>query len=131
MSTHGRGGGAGSLRHRARAVEGMVTAELAVGMLGFVPFAAAMIALAGLASTQVKVVEASRAAARSAARGDPLAVWRAEAARILPRASIEAVRDGDLVTVRVSTPVGGAGLLPSFTMSASATSVLEVPGGAP
>ncbi len=127
-----RGGGAVLLHHRIRAArwagsDGMVTAEFAVGLLAVVPLVLSLVALTGIGASQVQVVEAARTGARLLARGEPESVARAQVSAILPGADVSIDRGAEGVSCEVSRRVGGQGLLPRFTLRASATTPLESP----
>jgi hypothetical protein len=127
-----RGGGAALLHHRIRAAgwtgsAGMVTAEFAVGLLAVVPLVLSLVALTGIGASQVQVVEAARTGARLLARGEPESVARAQVAVILPDAAMSIDRGSEGVSFEVSRRVGGQGMLPGFTLRASATTPLESP----
>ncbi|MGH3722812.1 MAG: TadE family type IV pilus minor pilin [Mycobacterium sp.] len=73
-------------------------------------------------SMQVRCVDASREAARLAARGDE-ADARSVAHRIAPRgAALEVRRDGDYVVARVKAT---SRLLPAITIAAESVSAME------
>lgn len=83
---------------------GMVTAEFAVAMPALIFVLACALATIGLGLDQVRCVDAARAGARLAARGEPGPVVTAEAARRAPRGSRIVVRGGAEVTVEVEAP---------------------------
>ena len=112
-----RGGGAAVPHHRIRATAGMFTAEFAVGLLAVVPLLLALTLIVAAGTTQVKTAEMARTAARLAARGESQATARAEVAADLPDATVEFVVEPSHVRVIVSRVVGGAGLLPRWTIS--------------
>src|ERR671914_1984695 len=85
------------------AERGSVTAEIAVALPALVLVIA--VALWGVSTTgaQVACVDAARAGARAAARGEPLPAVRAAALRGAPSGARVAMRrDGDLTAVEVS-----------------------------
>lgn len=93
-------------KHAVRRQEGSVTAETAVAMFAVVLLLALVIGVARGASAQVSCVDAARAAARLAARGESDAVVAAEARRRAPPgARVEITSTGLAVRVRVSAQV--------------------------
>jgi len=111
---------------------GMATAELAVVLPALVLVIAAGLAMVSVVLAEVRCVDASREAARAAARGEPAEVVRAAASRAAPGAANVDIRSsGDQVQVTVSARAGGVGsLLPTFGVTATATALREpeVPG---
>jgi hypothetical protein len=105
----------------------MVTAEFAVGLLAVVPLVLSLVALTGIGASQVQVVEAARTCARLLARGEPESVARAQVTAILTGADVSIERGTEGVSCEVSRRVGGQGLLPRFTLRATATTPLESP----
>ncbi len=111
-------------RHRD---EGMVTAELAVA----IPIVVLVLAFcaAGIAAgiDQVRCIDAARAAARSAARGDTAAESRQLALRAAPAgAAVEVDRGSTEVRVVVTARAGGiGGLIPGWHLRAEATGPVE------
>ncbi|WP_168583224.1 TadE family type IV pilus minor pilin [Gephyromycinifex aptenodytis] len=83
---------------------GMVTAEFAVAMPVLIAVLALVMAAMGLALDQVRCVDAARAGARLAARGEPESVVIAEAARLAPTGSQVHLRGGAVLTVQVTAP---------------------------
>jgi hypothetical protein len=96
---------------------GAVTAETALALPTVAVVAAALVALGHVAVAQLRCVDAARAAARLAARGEPPAVVRARAEAGAPPGAAVAVRGGRQVAVLVTAPV----LLP-FGMSVRVSS---------
>ena len=109
-----------------RTCSGMVTAELAVVMFAVVIVLAMILAAVGVALSEVRVHEAARAAARSAARGDKPPQIRSAARRSAPGASVAISRNGTRVAVdvgvRVSPPFP---MLRSIGMTVRAHSVAD------
>jgi hypothetical protein len=105
----------------------MVTAELAVAIPAVVLVLA--ICSAGIAAgvDQVRCIDAARAAARSAARGDTAAESRELALRAAPAgASVEIQRTDAEARVVVTARAGGlGGLLPAWLLRAEATGPVE------
>ncbi|MGZ5368642.1 MAG: TadE family type IV pilus minor pilin [Aeromicrobium sp.] len=111
---------------------GMVTAELAVIAPFGVAFAFLLLWVVSLGVTQVRIVDASREAARMVARGDSVAEATTAARHNAPEgARIEAKSSKGLVTVTVSAK--SAVPLPFFsgvgarTMTATAVAAAESP----
>lgn len=109
---------------------GSVTAETAVLLpVLLVVLAAAVWVLASLAA-QLRCVDAARAGARDAARGETEEVVRATAQRLAPPgAVVVADPEGDTVEVRVTAQVRPFGavlrVLPAVTVSGRATAAVE------
>ncbi|MGW2253537.1 TadE family type IV pilus minor pilin [Kitasatospora sp. NPDC001660] len=129
MRRRGRG------RSRVRGDAGFVTAETAVAMPALVLLAVLLIWGVLAAAAQIRCVDAARAGARAAARGE---VGAAEVAREAapPGAQVEVALAADTVRVTVEAPCGApgrlAGLL-SVRLSAAAVAAREdtlVGGGA-
>lgn len=113
----------------------MATAEIAVAMPAVVFVLVVALAGIGTAIDQVRCVDAARAAARAASRGDPPATIRDLVGRIAPAgATVRVGREGGagLVTVTVVAPVRLLGTVLPDTWRPNATAVgqLEDPGGA-
>ncbi|MDN5791327.1 MAG: hypothetical protein L0H25_10725 [Micrococcales bacterium] len=108
----------------------MVTAELAVAIPAVV--LVLVVSLGGLmaALDQIRCVDAARIASRAAARGDPPSAVRSLAVRGAPKGATVMVRQqGSQALVTVSSRTGGwAGLVPSWTVSASASTPVEAGG---
>ncbi len=95
-----------------------------------VALALGLVWLVAVAVTQVRVVDAAREAARSAARGEDEAASVAAGRKVAPDgARIAVAHTGDDVTVRVDADVRGPGglfsFLPPLTLSTSATAAEE------
>ncbi len=106
----------------------MATAELAVAMPAVVLVLAVVLGAVSLGLDEVRCVDAARAGARAAARGDSAAAVRVEAGRAAPAGARVVVRTaGSRVTVTVT---GGPHRVLSLTPSATAESMLEVAPGA-
>ncbi len=111
---------------------GMVTAELAVIAPFGLAFAFLLLWVVSLGVTQVRIVDASREAARMVARGDSVAEATAAARRDAPKGSrVEAKSSNGFVTVTVSARSAAA--VPFFsgigarTMTATAVAADESP----
>lgn len=115
---------------RARQERGAATAELALGIPLLVALTAGLVWMLAVGAAQIRVVDASREAARIVARGDDVASAEAVALRIAPesaRVSI-ALGEGEVVvttTARVSGPGGLLGSLPGVTVSSESVAVVE------
>ncbi|WP_143008320.1 hypothetical protein [Tessaracoccus oleiagri] len=121
MSTRGLGGW-----RRRPAPRGMVTIELAVGIVTATLLAAGLVTLVLLGVAQAAVAESSAQIARQIARGDEAALAVAE--RRSPRESTVVHRDGGVeVTVEARSFVLGIGDVP---VRASAWAAYE-PGVGP
>lgn len=104
----------------------MVSAELAVAMPALVLVLLTALLGLGLAVDQVRCTDAARAAARSAARGDPPAESIGIARRMAPTgATVQVGRSGALARVVVIAPSRGGGLAPGLPR-ASATAIGQV-----
>jgi hypothetical protein len=105
----------------------MVTLELAVAIPAIV--LVLLVCLAGVRAgiDQVRCVDAARLASRAAARGDPIAEARRLALRAAPPGATVMVSASDgQAQVVVTARAGGWGVVPSWTVSASATTPVEV-----
>lgn len=112
----------------ARDLRGMVTAELAVGLLAVAVVISMAAGLAGVLQLQARCTDAASEIARQAARGDSAAVARASAD--LPAGAVVERADGDgVVVVTVRLPVRLANL-PLIELSATARTIAE-PGEDP
>jgi len=104
----------------------MVTAELAVAIPAAVLVLALCLAAVSAGVDQIRCVDAARVAARAAARGDGPARVRALALAAAPEGSRVSVGGSSMVEVTVTAQTGGwGGLLPSWTLSASAVTPAE------
>ncbi|MCU1538250.1 MAG: hypothetical protein JWP82_2601 [Humibacillus sp.] len=122
---------------------GMVTAELAVTLPAVVLVLGMGLAAISAGIDQIRCVDAARAGARSAARGDSIATVRAAAVAAAPAGAVVTVGSGGAVgaagdgggggTVRVVVEAragGWGGVLPSWSLRAEATGPVES-GAAP
>ncbi|MFW6597756.1 TadE family type IV pilus minor pilin [Propionibacteriaceae bacterium Y2011] len=108
---------------RARQGRGMVTAELAAGVLAVVVLVVLLAGWAGVVMMQLRCLDSASEIARQQARGDEAAVARAKAD--LPAgARVQVIRDGWVTTVRVSAPVWQPPL-PRLEVTATAETMLE------
>lgn len=115
---------------RRRDQGGAATAELALGIPLLVALTAGLVWMLAVGAAQVRVIDASREAARAVARGDDVAAAEAVALRIAPEpASVSiAVGDGQVVvttSVRVAGPGGLLASLPGVRVSADAVALVE------
>lgn len=114
-------------------MHGMVTAEFAVVLPAVVLVLALSVGAIGLALDQVRCVDAARAGARAASRGDSVdAVTLAVRRAAPPGASVTMATSGDLVRVSVvSRPRLAVSLLPGWLHAGStAAAALDVSGPA-
>ncbi len=115
---------------RLRGETGSATAELALGIPLLVALTAGLVWMLAVGAAQVRVIDASREAARVVARGDDVASAEAVALRVAPesaRVHVEFAGDQVVVTTsaRVSGPGGLLGSLPGITVAAEAVAVME------
>ena len=107
----------------------MVTAELAVAIPAAVLVLAMCLAAISTAVDQIRCVDAARTAARAAARGDDPARVSALALAAAPEGASVSVGGSSLVEVTVRAQTGGwGGLLPTWTLSATAVTFSEAGG---
>lgn len=103
---------------------GMVTAELAVGILSVGIVLAVMLFAIGVGVTHVRTQEAARAGARAAARGDSVGEVRSAALSAMPGSRVSVRRGDERVEVKVSTqvrlPLVGIG-----TVNVASTSIAD------
>ena len=109
---------------------GAVSAEAAVVLPVLVAVAIALVWLVSLAGAQIRVVDAAREAARSAARGDPTSTALAAGRRVAPAGAVLVIDQGaDQVRVSVAAEVQGPGglfgFLPGVTVRSEALAVRE------
>jgi Flp pilus assembly protein TadG len=115
---------------RSRGESGAATAELALGVPLLVALTAGLVWMLAVGAAQVRVIDASREAARAVARGDDVATAQGLAERIAPEGARVRVAVGDrevvvTTTARVSGPGGVLGSLPGLTVTADAVAVVE------
>ena len=113
-----------------RTEDGAATAELALGIPLLVALTAGLVWMLAVGAAQVRVIDASREAARAVARGDDVASAEAVALRIAPNGALVRFEVGDTrVTVttraRVTGPGGLLASLPGVTVSAEAVALME------
>ncbi len=116
-------------RDRIRQERGMVVAETALALPALVLVVGLMLWAVLAVTAQLRCVDAARATARAAARGDGVAASVAAGHRLAPKgAHIAVTQSGGLVHVEVSArtaPFGGAVPAPTLTVSADATVAVE------
>jgi Flp pilus assembly protein TadG len=115
---------------RAREDRGAATAELALGIPLLVALTAGLVWMLAVGAAQVRVVDASREAARAVARGDDVTAAEAVAHRIAPEEASVRIEVGDSEVVvttsaRVTGPGGLLASLPGVTVSAAAVALME------
>ena len=115
---------------RPRGQAGAATAELALGIPLLVALTAGLVWMLAVGAAQVRVVDASREAARAVARGDDVASAEAVALRIAPDGARVRIEVGDTQVVvttsaRVSGPGGLLASLPGVTVSSEAVAMVE------
>jgi Flp pilus assembly protein TadG len=118
------------MRRRARQDRGAATAELALGIPLLVALTAGLVWMLAVGAAQVRVIDASREAARAVARGDDVAAAEGVALGIAPdeaQVRIELGEDRVVVTTsaRVAGPGGLLASLPGVTVSAEAVALVE------
>ena len=116
----------------ARGESGSATAELALGIPLLVALTAGLVWMLAVGAAQVRVIDASREAARVVARGDDQAAAEAVALRIAPEWAKVRVEVGDAQVVvttsaRVDGPGGLLGSLPGVTVSSESVATVEGP----
>ena len=115
---------------RSRGERGAATAELALGIPLLVALTAGLMWMLAVGAAQVRVIDASREAARVVARGDDATAAEAVARRIAPAsAKVRIDLDAEQVVVttsaRVAGPGGLLGSLGGVTVSAEAVATVE------
>lgn len=110
---------------------GMVTAELAVVLPAVMLVLAMSLGGVSLALDQVRCVDAARAGARAASRGDsPEAVIRVATSAAPSQARVSMEASGDFVRVSVvSRPRVARTLFPDWLLASAAASALREPMG--
>ncbi len=107
----------------------MVTAEAAVALPSLLVVLAAAVSVLACVGAQLRCVDAARAAARAAARGDDLSAVRAIADALAPGARVTVSEGGDTVEVRVQARVEPLGPvlagLPDVVVSGRAVAARE------
>jgi Flp pilus assembly protein TadG len=109
---------------------GAATAELALGIPLLVALTAGLVWMLAVGAAQVRVIDASREAARAVARGDDVSAAESTALRIAPddaRVRID-LGDGQVTVTTTARVTGPGGLLASLagvTLSADAVALVE------
>lgn len=107
-----------------------MTAELALGIPLLMALTAGLVWMLAVGAAQVRVIDASREAARAVARGDDVAAAEGVALRIAPesarvRIDVGASQVMVTTTARVVGPGGLLASLPAVTVSADAVALAE------
>ncbi len=115
-------------RHRGEA--GAVTAELALGIPLLLALTVALVWMLAVGAAQVRVIDASREAARAVARGDGAAAAESLALRIAPAGARVRIVSADgqvrvITSARVASPGGLLGGLARVTVADEAVATLE------
>lgn len=109
---------------------GAATAELALGIPLLLTLTVGLVWMLAVGAAQVRVIDASREAARAVARGDTAAAAESMARRIAPTGAEVHIRTaaGEVrvtTSARVAAPGGLLGALPGFTVSDEAVATTE------
>lgn len=104
------GAGSGTRDRRRHGQAGSVTAEFAVVLPVVVLVLAGCLGAVQVASQQVRLFDAAADAARTLARGDPVALAAQRVNRMLPTAEMATSRSGDFVCAELSAPAGAGPL---------------------
>lgn len=120
-------------RHSGSVEQGMVTAEFAVVLPAVVLVLALSLGALGLALDQIRCVDAARAGARAASRGDSYGAVILVARRAAPSlAQVTVTMSGDLVQISVVTrPRVAPNLLPAWLRASSTASATLEPSDHP
>jgi len=115
---------------RRRGQRGAATAELALGIPLLVALTAGLVWMLAVGAAQVRVIDASREAARAVARGDDVTAAESVALRIAPDGARVRIASGGrqvVVTIaaRITAPGGLLSSLPGVTVSAEAVALVE------
>ena len=118
------------MRGCRRTEDGAATAELALGIPLLVALTAGLVWMLAVGAAQVRVIDASREAARAVARGDDMGAAEAVALRIAPDGARVGFEVGDTQVVvttsaRVAGPGGLLASLPGVTVTAEAVALVE------
>ena len=120
------------MRAARRGDAGAATAELALGIPLLVALTAGLVWMLAVGAAQVRVIDASREAARAVARGDDVGAAESVALRIAPegaRVRVEVV-ESQVVVVTSAGVAGPGGLLaslPGVTVTSEAVALVESP----
>ncbi|WP_405143521.1 TadE family type IV pilus minor pilin [Sphaerisporangium sp. NBC_01403] len=113
---------------------GSATAEMAVALPSLVLVLGAALWAIAAVTAQLECVDAARAGARAAARGEPLEAVRHAAGEAAPAgATVSVTRDAELSRVTISASVRPSWLIamPAVPVGASASSATELGAGVP
>ena len=118
------------MRRRHRGESGAVTAELALGIPLLLALTVALVWMLAVGAAQVRVIDASREAARAVARGDGAAAAQSLALRIAPAGARVRIVSADgqvrvVTSARVAPPGGLLGGLARVTVADEAVATLE------
>lgn len=117
-------------RRRHPDESGAVTAELALGIPLLLALTIGMVWMLAVGAAQVRVIDASREAARAVARGDTAEAAESVALRIAPAGARVRIVSADgqvsvTTSARVAAPGGLLGALPGVTVADEAVAALE------
>lgn len=115
---------------RAHDDTGAATAELALGIPLLIALTVGLVWMLAVAAAQVRVIDASREAARAVARGDDVTVAEAVAVRIAPEDAEVRIDVGEsrvvvTTSARIRGPGGLLASLPGVTVTADAVALVE------
>lgn len=118
------------MRCRDSDESGAVTAELALGIPLLLALTVGLVWMLAVGAAQMRVIDASREAARAVARGDTAEAAEGVALRIAPSgATVRIVSvDGQVsvtTSARVAAPGGLLSALPGITVSDEAVTTME------
>jgi hypothetical protein len=105
----------------------MVTAEIAVALPALVVLVAAALTAVSVVGAQLRCVDSAREVARALARGESTDYALSLGKQDAPQgAAFDTTRSGDRIIVRVSARARAlGGVLPAFTVSATAVTLAE------
>ncbi|MCL1841848.1 MAG: hypothetical protein FWF75_08920 [Propionibacteriaceae bacterium] len=112
---------------KRRGCRGMVTFELAIGILSAMLVTTVLCWMVGLVTLHIRCADAASQVARYAARGDVAGVAQAEQ-RVPAGAQVQISQADGAVTVTVSAQ-SKLGAIGPVTMTGVATMPMETPGG--
>jgi len=115
-------------RFARRSSQGSITAETAVVLPALVAVLAAALWAVTVVEARLRCVDAARAGARAAARGEPLTDVRLIAARLAPegaRVTVERGPETTSVTVSADVRPGWHPSLPAVTVHSTSTAATE------
>lgn len=97
-----------------------------MGLLALVPIVLTLLVALLLGAEQVRIVESARTAARMVARGQTVLEAESLVQRTVPASTVEFDERGSDVAVTVTRQVEPVGLLPAWTLHATAVTPAEV-----